>query len=161
MCVCVCVCVWCACERQFEVCWYVCRSRKRHYSIYPSSLYALRLTYNLLGWIELQLHRLPTLPLSQTRCLQQSYAFTHQHNLIQCVASCRFSRCFPVLELADFSRGIRDVYSGYTVDWMTGDSGFDYRQRQISFLFIAPISALHPTQSHIQQLIVAVRPGVK
>ena len=50
--------------------WYVCRSRKRHYSMYQSSSYALCLTYNLLGWIELHLHRLPTLPLSQTRCLQ-------------------------------------------------------------------------------------------
>jgi len=55
--------------------WYVCRSRKRYYSIYPSSSYAVCLTYNLLGWVEL--HRLPTLPLSQTRCLQQSHAFTH------------------------------------------------------------------------------------
>jgi hypothetical protein len=79
----------------------------------------------------LQLHRLPTLPLSQTRCLQQSYAFTLEHKLQQCMASCRFSHCFPVLELADFSRGIKDVYSGYTVDWMTRDLGFNSRQSKM------------------------------
>jgi hypothetical protein len=65
-----CIRVWCArsvtCERHYGMFVVV---GKRHYIICQVHR-MLCLTYDLLGWIELHLNRLPTLPLSETRCLQ-------------------------------------------------------------------------------------------
>lgn len=122
--------------------WYVRRKRKRHYSMYPSSSYALCLTYNLLGWTELHLHRLAILPLSQTR-FSGSYTPSHANTTW-------YSAWLPVAFHIVFrflnSQISHEGSKMYIVAMLwTGWPGIP-----ISFHFIAPRRTLHPNQSHTQ-----------